>query len=444
MKSRLNGWARLVFACFVLSMAVSLNLHGDVLVTKDGRRHEGTVTDQGDSYLLVTPSGGKVSLPKSIVERVILDKDVSPRYKAMLKDANLADDAEVRKLADFAEANGLKDDREKLLQSAFALRRDKAVGNQQALRSLAAWCRDYGMENDATWCTRAADQLEFAVRFQQTGPDPDKREELAKWCLERNLHSEAGRCLADLFAARKARVTDVEDALGLAEWCASYKMIPWREQVYASAIEEAAKRGDLTGLDKLLEEFKNRSRTDRVRKACAEAAYGVRLKNAGEDALAHAELSRWCAQQGMKLEAKRAEETAIRLAPADSKVRKLLGYYYHADEKKWSKTPVLPRGACPVVSANSPLPVYLRNVRATRNRLGGSTITGQLVNPTENDYSSLVLTIKVIPKDGAGGYYLLAVPIPAVPKGESRPWEASCPLSPERFANPVRCVGYVH
>ena len=43
----------------------------DVLVTKSGSRYKGTVVDKGDSYLLIKPSGGKMTLPKSMVREVI-------------------------------------------------------------------------------------------------------------------------------------------------------------------------------------------------------------------------------------------------------------------------------------------------------------------------------------------------------------------------------------
>jgi len=45
----------------------------DVLVTKSGSRYKGTVVDKGDSYLLIKPSGGRITLAKSMVREVIKD-----------------------------------------------------------------------------------------------------------------------------------------------------------------------------------------------------------------------------------------------------------------------------------------------------------------------------------------------------------------------------------
>lgn len=43
----------------------------DVLVTKSGSRYKGTVVDKGDSYQLIKPSGGKMTIPKSMVREVV-------------------------------------------------------------------------------------------------------------------------------------------------------------------------------------------------------------------------------------------------------------------------------------------------------------------------------------------------------------------------------------
>ena len=55
----------LLVICSLLTSA-----HADVLVTKRGSRWEGTVAEDGDSYLLTKPDDSKLRLPKSTVSRV--------------------------------------------------------------------------------------------------------------------------------------------------------------------------------------------------------------------------------------------------------------------------------------------------------------------------------------------------------------------------------------
>ncbi len=62
------GLLLLVGAVFVRAVV------GDVLVTKSGSRYEGTVIDKGDSYVVIRPSGGKMTIPKRIVSHVIKGK----------------------------------------------------------------------------------------------------------------------------------------------------------------------------------------------------------------------------------------------------------------------------------------------------------------------------------------------------------------------------------
>jgi type II secretory pathway component GspD/PulD (secretin) len=49
---------------------LNLAAQGDTLVTNSGSRYEGTVTEDADGYILVTPKGGKMSFPKNMVEKV--------------------------------------------------------------------------------------------------------------------------------------------------------------------------------------------------------------------------------------------------------------------------------------------------------------------------------------------------------------------------------------
>lgn len=58
----------------IVVLALGSVTFADVLVTKGGSRYEGTVVEEGEDYVLTTPSGGKMKVPKSMVVKVIKKK----------------------------------------------------------------------------------------------------------------------------------------------------------------------------------------------------------------------------------------------------------------------------------------------------------------------------------------------------------------------------------
>jgi len=79
MREPTNRQTRLGIPLLLLAVAVVLAwafwpgpcASGDTLVTTGGARYEGTATEVGDDYVLATPNGGKMTFPKSMVEKVI-------------------------------------------------------------------------------------------------------------------------------------------------------------------------------------------------------------------------------------------------------------------------------------------------------------------------------------------------------------------------------------
>ena len=64
----------LAAATLMLSAAL-----GDTLITKSGSKYKGIVIKDGDNYILIKPSGGRMTFPGSMVREVI--KDTSPTTK---------------------------------------------------------------------------------------------------------------------------------------------------------------------------------------------------------------------------------------------------------------------------------------------------------------------------------------------------------------------------
>lgn len=66
------------FCLGVATLMLSAAL-GDTLITKSGSKYKGTVIKDGDNYILIKPSGGRMTFPGSMVREVI--KDALPTSK---------------------------------------------------------------------------------------------------------------------------------------------------------------------------------------------------------------------------------------------------------------------------------------------------------------------------------------------------------------------------
>ena len=193
---------------------------GDVLITKRGRRYEGTVTEDKESYLLTTTKGGKsskLSFPKRVVKEVIKTKEAAEQFKKMVATSDLTSDSEVKKLAAYAEKAGLDAQREEMLSSAYAKRFSKADTNVDALRQLSHWCDSYGygLRTESVACLRAVEKQEFPAKLALNGTHAIALARLSTLCREWRLQEEAAKAEA---AALKIASDDklVREELGYA------------------------------------------------------------------------------------------------------------------------------------------------------------------------------------------------------------------------------------
>ena len=148
----------------------------------------------------------------------------------------------------------------------------------------------------------------FAMRYAVARADPDALRQLATWCAGYDLDDRAARCntkismleFATRLAAAGGDATELEE---LAEWCA------------ARDLEQQAAQ-------------------------CYTQAYQLRRYQAQNNAMAMVELFHWCSEHGLAPEAADAEAEALRLAPADDRVRQELGYVWDSAAQEWSRGPV--------------------------------------------------------------------------------------------------------
>jgi len=275
----------------------------DVLVGKNGARWEGTVTEEDGRYVLVTISGGRMVFPKDSVAEVIVSDDLKEEYEQLRSQADIVDDAQVRELANLAIKGGLGVEYMALLDAAFAIRYDSVREDPEALRSLAAWCAGYDLDDRAEQCNAEADNVEFRVRFAAVNTDAALLEELADWCADNDQQERATQCYAQVYQLHHEQALgDAAELAALAEWCASHDLQEQATQCYLES-------------------------------------YRARLGQAQDDAAAMVALSQWCSAHGMAAEAAEAEAEAIRLAPDDEDVRHELGYTWDDDEREWYKVP---------------------------------------------------------------------------------------------------------
>lgn len=115
----------------------------DVFVLKSGRRIEGTVTDEGDKYQIVTPDGAKMHWPKNVVREIIEDKQAEPAPESEIGieggskeqgksavEVDLGGESKVRDKTGLLEVvvTGLGLSPEKALENAFTRAVEQAIG----------------------------------------------------------------------------------------------------------------------------------------------------------------------------------------------------------------------------------------------------------------------------------------------------------------------------
>ena len=275
----------------------------DVLVGKNGARWEGTVTEEDGRYVLVTISGGRMVFPKDTIAEVIVSDDLTEEYEQLRSQADIADDGQVRELANIAIEGGLGVEYAELLEEAFAVRYDPIREDPDALRSLAAWCAGYGLDDRSEQCTAEANDMEFRVRLAAVSTDAALLEELAVWCADNDQQERAVECYAQAYELRHEQALgDAGQLAELAEWCAEHDLPEQATQCYLES-------------------------------------YQARLGESQDDAAAMVALSQWCSARGMTAEAASAEAEAIRLAPDDADIRRDLGYTWDEDDREWYKVP---------------------------------------------------------------------------------------------------------
>ena len=294
MKRRAGSWLWVV-ALLTAVVLGSRGARGDILVGQHGQRFVGHVREEGDAYVLTLQSGGTMRFPKSVVREVITVETARASYEVMLQASDLADDAQVDKLAAFVVDSGLVEEQSKLLAAVYVHRRRDAEGKPEALLVLA------------------------------------------KWCLAHDMAAEVAQCLADDYSARRQQATTTKAKWSLAKWCDDWKVSSWGAQQRLAAIAEAESQGDETALLGFLDELKGGTHPSAVTQACVKGIHRLRLQTAGQDAMAHAKLAAWCRTQGLGPEADAAEATALRFAPDDPRVRQELNYVRDPASGRWVK-----------------------------------------------------------------------------------------------------------
>jgi len=310
---------------------------GDVLITNSGTRWVGTVTEQGQRYVLEKTDGGRMMFPKAVVRDVIFSDDARKTYEEKLAATDLADDDAVAALADFTEEWGLTEERQALVQKALELRQSQGAGDADRLRDLAAWCRHYGRQDDAEAAELQANRIEFKKKLAEAGTDAPELEDLARWCQARDMSAEVRECLAEIHTQRQQQAKTAQAKWELAEWCSGWNVVAWRDENQLAAIEEAEADTDIVLLERFLRECDEGGSSPAVANHCARSVYRARYASAEDDAVTLAQLANWCRERSLNAEAETAEEKALELGPDDAAVRGLLGYVRDEVTGGWRK-----------------------------------------------------------------------------------------------------------
>lgn len=191
----------------LLGASSSGPLGADVLVLKSGRRYEGKVVEQGDTYVLTKPGGGRMALPKSIVAKVILSGEFAAEFGGMCKSADLTKDEDVDKLIGLARKNGLVKEVDVLLADAQAVRASKAADPVASLYALARLAKKHGLSRHEAASRLAADRLAFGAKLAAAGGNGVALAKLAAWCRQCGLAAEAKRAEAEAIRVAPDDVT---------------------------------------------------------------------------------------------------------------------------------------------------------------------------------------------------------------------------------------------
>lgn len=178
-----------------LGMFLAAGACADVLVTRNGSRFEGTVTERGGSYVLVTRKGSRMAFPKSVVKEVIRSEDVRETFRKLLASSDLKDDGQVAKLLELTRTHGMAEERDALLLSAYE-HRVKAAEGPEAFRTLAEWCSRNRLQEQASQCRKRTEILSFPVRLAAATGNPQALAELAVAYRKHGLEADAAEAEA--------------------------------------------------------------------------------------------------------------------------------------------------------------------------------------------------------------------------------------------------------
>ena len=240
----------------------------------------------------------------------------------------------------------------------------------EQLARLTEWCVSRNMPEEAKLAAAAV----YAVRLK-AAQTPQQKWKLSEWCDKRKMHSWRDdcrntavlaaasaqdvaalqqfleslakdklssdirlKCQNALYKIRVKKAKTPQQKWELAEWCDKWRMQHSRDECRNAAILAAASAEDVASLQGFLDALVKDKASKDIMLKCRNTLYRIRLKRAGKDAMSLAQLTAWCEGAGMKPEAAKAENAALKLAPNNEKVRDLLGYVKDEAKGAWVKS----------------------------------------------------------------------------------------------------------
>ncbi len=197
------------------------NSKWDVLVTKSGKRYEGTLSETGTSFTIRKPTGEKLSWPKAQVQEVERAADRAKEYEQRLAKADLTDAAQVRPLIELVEKSGLTRERAALVKQTFQDKFAKSKDSLSSVSELGRWCREAGLHEEAAQCQSQAVFLEFHERYRAAAGKPLDLVDLCHWSVRKGFDVGA-RETAKEAIAKSPTPNDIRNLLG---WSASVQSV---------------------------------------------------------------------------------------------------------------------------------------------------------------------------------------------------------------------------
>lgn len=270
-------------------------------------------------------------------------------YEVRFEGVDLADDTQVDGLLEFAKKNGLSAEHQQTLQAAYKTRLAAAGNDAERLLRLRDWCSRYEPALQTEWkeCNTLWQHAAFAGKMAEAGGNLVRLDEVATWCQSQCMWKERDQALECAYGEATKAAASVglpEARAAIAMWGIKWKKYDWADEQVALISNVLLAQQDATRLFALQGSLATlvclgHPEALRCEATCLEALYKLCLDGkveATKDLARAAELCRDC---DLVERANELEAMALKPAPEDVEVRRILSHVRDPASGRWVRQP---------------------------------------------------------------------------------------------------------